>query len=444
MPGRQSGVPDQDPLPQRTMPANDAAAQASLALSNMRGLVILTVLAFHSVLAYLGSQGPHAFAFDVAPYEWRAFPIVDSHRWYGFDLFCAWQDVYLMSLMFFLSALFTWPSLRRKGSWKFLADRFLGIGLPFLFALAVIVPIAVYPAYRVTATDPGVAAYAEHWMALPFWPNGPMWFLWQLLALATLAALLHRFAPGWIDALGRLSSGAAARPGWYFAGLVAASALAYIPLALIWTPWAWSNSGPLAIQLSRPLHYAVYFLAGLGIGAFGYERGLLAPGGALARGWAAWLALALGLLALWMALTSWAMSYGNEAPFALQVAVGASFALACAGGGFFVMAACLRFGTRRFRILDNLSERSFALYLVHYIYVVWLQYALLDLNLPAIVKAAAVFGGTLVLSWTTVTALRFVPFGPLLLGAGRRGPSRAPATAHRPVAPDFHLPNAVR
>ena len=34
------------------------------------------------------------------------FPIVDTQRWLGFDIFCGFQDVYLMSLMFFLSGLF--------------------------------------------------------------------------------------------------------------------------------------------------------------------------------------------------------------------------------------------------------------------------------------------------------------------------------------------------
>jgi hypothetical protein len=77
-------------------------SESSLALNNLRALVILIVLAFHSVLAYLGSLGPAAFPFDSSPYLWRAFPIVDSHRWFGFDVFCAWQDVYLMALMFFL------------------------------------------------------------------------------------------------------------------------------------------------------------------------------------------------------------------------------------------------------------------------------------------------------------------------------------------------------
>ena len=64
-------------------------ARSSLALRNLRGLVILIVLAFHSVLPYLWSVSSSAVPFDHPPYGWRAFPIVDSHRWFGFDLFCA-------------------------------------------------------------------------------------------------------------------------------------------------------------------------------------------------------------------------------------------------------------------------------------------------------------------------------------------------------------------
>ena len=62
-------------------------------------------------------------------------PIIDSQRWFGFDLFCAWQDVSLMSLMFFLSGLFVPPSLARKGSSTFLSDRLLRIGLPLVLVV---------------------------------------------------------------------------------------------------------------------------------------------------------------------------------------------------------------------------------------------------------------------------------------------------------------------
>ena len=89
----------------------------SLALSNLRAIVILIVLGFHSILAYLGSLPSDPHRFDAPPYDWQAFPIIDSQRWFGFDLFCAWNDVCLMSLMFFLSGLFVWPSLQRKQSW---------------------------------------------------------------------------------------------------------------------------------------------------------------------------------------------------------------------------------------------------------------------------------------------------------------------------------------
>src|SRR5207237_9876810 len=82
------------------------AARASLAIDNLRALVILLVLAFHSVLAYLNFLPPTPFAFDQPPYLWRSFPIVDSQRWMGFDLFCAWLDVFLMSFFFLLSGLF--------------------------------------------------------------------------------------------------------------------------------------------------------------------------------------------------------------------------------------------------------------------------------------------------------------------------------------------------
>jgi hypothetical protein len=425
--------------------------KSSLALNNLRALVILVVLAFHSVLAYLDFLGPSAFQFDQPPYEWRAFPIVDSHRWFGFDVFCAWQDVYLMSLMFFLSALFTWPSLARRQRWQFLRDRLLRLGVPFVFALIVVMPLALYPVYRVTTLELGLVAYGRHFLALPFWPNGPMWFLWQLLALTIVAAGLHRGAPHWVESLGRWSSSTGTRPSRCFIALVAASALAYVPLALAFTPWSWSEHGPFALQLSRPLLYAVYYLAGLGVGAGGLERGLLAPDGMLARRWAVWLACALASLVLWMGLTGLAMSLGISAPIGLQVTVDISLALACASSCFFMLAICLRYGTTRSRICDSLANNSFGMYLFHYVFVVWLQYALLGLAWFAVAKAMIVFGGTLFLAWATTAGIRFVPFGSRLVGAERQMFANAPSSrgllaldSHESDHRAFRRPNIVR
>jgi hypothetical protein len=49
------------------------------------------------------------------------------------------------------------------------------------------------------------------------------------------------------------------------------------------------------------------------------------------------------------------------------------------------------------------------MYLIYYVFVIWLQYALLWVSLPAVAKAAAVFTGTLTLSWGAVAVLRRIP-----------------------------------
>ena len=140
-----------------SVPRRVSCRAPACALHNLRAVVILIVLAFHSVLAYVQWIPQSTASFDDPPYQWRAFPILDSHRWFGFDLFCAWQDVYLMSLMFLLSGLFVWPSLQRKRRWGFVRDRLRRLGFPYVFGLLVLMPIAFYPAYLATGGDPSVS-----------------------------------------------------------------------------------------------------------------------------------------------------------------------------------------------------------------------------------------------------------------------------------------------
>ena len=417
------------------MPRPAALSRSSLALDNLRAVVILIVLAFHSVLAYVEWTPATSAGFDEPPYAWRAFPIVDSHRWFGFDLFCAWQDVYLMSLLFLLSGLFVWPSLLRKRNWGFLRDRLLRLGLPVGFGVVYLVPLAIYPAFRVRALDPSVSAYWQHYLSLPFLPNGQLWFLWQLLALNVVVTGLNWIAPNALNALGQWSASAGKRPARYFTILVAVSALAYVPMTLAFTPWEWSNSGPLAVQFCRPLLYAVYFFAGVGIGVEGIDHSLLVVDGPLPQRWAWWLAAALGCLFLWMGLT--ALTMNGPAPIAIDIAADFSFVLACASGSLFLIVASLRFAANRSQIFDHLSANAYSLYVVHYGFVVWLQYALLGVALFAVIKGAIVLGATLILSLITIVAVQHIPFGARFVG-----PSRRPLAGPEPEAPSGSAPRS--
>ncbi len=90
------------------------------------------------------------------------------------------------------------------------------------------------------------------------------------------------------------------------------------------------------------------------------------------------------------------------------------------GGCFFLIAISLHFAINHSRLLDGLSANAYGLYLVHYNFVMRLQYALLGAALFAMIKAAIVFGGTPVLSWIAVLSAQRIPFGAQLIGAPRR------------------------
>jgi surface polysaccharide O-acyltransferase-like enzyme len=388
-------------------------------LSNLRAVVIVVVVAFHSALPYLASQPSTPFPFDVAPYRWVAFPIIDRERFFGFDLFCAFQDVSLMSLMFLLAGLFTAASLRRKGSLGYLIDRCWRIGLPFCLGAAILAPLAYYASYRATAADPSFEAFARHWLDLPMWPAGPAWFLWQLLLLSALAALLHRVRPRALALLGQIAGRAGDRPMAAFAVFAALSAIAYVPLAMAFSAWDWISLGPFSVQLSRPLHYLLYFLAGIALGSHGLDRALMKCDGPLARHWLALLSAAFAAFALWGAFTSMTLPDWNASPLVARLAAALAFPLACASGVLGWLAVALRFFHFEDRAFDSLSANAYGIYLLHYVVVVWLQYALLALAFPALAKGIVVLALSLVASWAASGFLR------ALLARLRHAESRA-------------------
>jgi glucan biosynthesis protein C len=400
------------------------AARASLAVDNLRAAIILLVLAIHSVLAYLNYLPAAPYAFDRPPFLWRAVPIIDSHRMIGFDIFSAWLDIFVMALFFLLSGLFVWQSLTRKGVASFLGDRMLRLGLPFAFVVFFLMPLALYPTYLQTAARPGIEDFWRHWRGLPFWPDGPMWFLWFLLVADIAAAGLFQLLARRQAAVLRLASNANEHAGMFLASLLLASVAAYVPLALLFGPMPWFHHGPFSFQLSRPGLYAVYFLAGIVIGAGGIERSLLARGALSGGRWRLWLIAAVTTFAIWLGVSAKIYFDPVRAPLVWQIGGDLSFVLACFASGCLALALAMRFARVRTPLLESLQNNSYGIYLLHYVFIVWLQFALLGVVWPALLKAPIVFAGTLALSWAATAALRCVPGFGAIIGGGRRAPTR--------------------
>jgi peptidoglycan/LPS O-acetylase OafA/YrhL len=384
------------------------ATNYNYALGYLRGVIVALVVAHHSALAYHPFAPPLPATLVAQPRWWMAFPIIDSARWSFATILVGFNDIFFMSVMFFLSGLFFWQSLARKGSARFLRDRLLRLGLPFVVAASLLAPLAYYPTWLEISQDHKTTAFWHQWFSLGQWPSGPAWFIWVLLAFDCVSTLLSVLAPNWGNTVGRIAARLSRRPVIFFAAFAAISALAYIPMAYTFNSLAWTAFGPFTFQTSRILHYLVYFLVAVGIGAWGLDRGLLAPDGKLPRRWLLWTVAALIIFVAKSAIGIATITSHPHSP-AWAVANDFGFVLSCAATSLAFLALFLHFVRSRSPLLESLSANSYAIYLVHYAFVSWLQYALLPASLPGFAKFAVAFSGALGLSWLTSAAMRRIP-----------------------------------
>jgi hypothetical protein len=383
--------------------------ERNLAVGYLRAFITVLVLAHHSVIAYIAGLPRPSAVFTKPPFNWGAFPIQDPHNSPLPGLLTGFNETFFMSLMFFISGLFVWDSLKRKGAGGFVRDRIVRLGIPFAVAAALLAPLAYYPSYRITGADPSFAAYWRAWTSLPGWVSGPAWFIWVLLAFGSLAAGLYAFAPRWGEGLSRLTVSASTRPFALFAKLLAVSAAAYIPLVLVFGASQWLQFGPFAIQASRILHYAVYFIAGIGVGAVGLNKSLLAPDGMLQQHWRRWVIASpiVFILTTAVFIADYALKGGEQPGW--EIANGLAYVACCATTSFAFMAVFVRFARRRSAIWDSLAANAYGMYLIHYVFVTWIQFALLPSNLPGLSKCVLVFASVLALSWGSTALLRRIP-----------------------------------
>src|ERR1700687_945447 len=376
------------------------ATERIVALDRARTFITLLVVLHHSVVNY------------------TYFGNGDRMRWLGFDLIVLFNDSFFMACMFFISGWFVRDVLARRGPANFLANRAWRLGVPFTISIFVVTPIAYYPSFLryhlPGTTDFNFFHFWWHTLTVGPWPSRPAWFLWVLLALDVMAAAVWWIAPAMIDAVGRLIYAARDRPMTAFVVFVIVSVTAYLPMHLAFGDISWLewDRFPLPIQTSRILLYPACFFAGVGVGAVNLRAGLLAENGELARRWPVWLAFALvfylAILVLGYAHHNWVADFDSP-PLLWRVSYGLAFASYSAAMAFTVSAIFLRFAESGWRLLDALRPSAYGVFLLHYIFILWLQYTVYDFSFPAAVKFAIVLSGTLSMSWGLPVMSRKIP-----------------------------------
>jgi surface polysaccharide O-acyltransferase-like enzyme len=377
-------------------------SERKVEIDYLRTFVITLVLFVHASLAYTTS----AFIDSNNPIA-SSNPVVNVQRWIGFDLIVAFNETFSMSLLFFVSGLFVWQSLSRKGPCKYFGDRLKRLGLPFVIGVLFLIPLAYYPAQLEVGLITGKnTSYGVFWLRMirsGFETAGPLWFLWLLLVFNCLSTLLYRTVPLFGSFVRGQLDNILSRPVIFFGVLFGISIIVYLPIAITFGPLRWIGIGPFNAQAGRILLYLVYFLAGTAVGATSIERNVFKTDGSLAKLWWGWAAVGLMSFAVFIIMV--VVVTPMERTIVSEIAfVVCCWAFVLGMTGFF-----LRLGKRHVRIFDSLSENSYGIYIVHYVFVTWLQFLLLGSGLAPLMKGIVVFVGTLILSWVLVASIRHIP-----------------------------------
>lgn len=391
----------------KTMPRAVSApnTEYNISIGYLRAFVTVLVVLHHAAISYATFAPPLAPSLAAQPRWWQAFPIVDAQKWAGASTILGFNDTFFMSLMFFISGLFVWKSLQRKTIGGFLRDRTLRLGIPFMTSFMLLAPLAYYPAYLQIGQH-GVGNFVHQWLSLGVLPGGPAWFVWLLLAFDFVAAELYSFKSNWAEVAGCFFARIANKPIRFLGYLIGISAAVYIPMSMKFSGLSWTQFGPFTFQTARLLHYLVYFLMGVSLGAYGIERGILASGGKLARRWLLWTIAAIVVFLASSAFFVMILTTPMGMSTLWRIIASLVFTITCATTSMAMLAVFVRFVKKSHGIFDSLRNNAYGIYLLHYIFVIWLQYALLKSHLSGFAKLTFVFFSALALSWATSAALR--------------------------------------
>lgn len=373
----------------------------------LRSTLTLLVVAHHSAIAYATFGW-----FSRERYIESTSPIVDLHNNIGLDIFINFNDIFFMSLMFLIGGLFLPGSLKRKSRGKFISDRTLRLFLPFISFGTLLMLIAYFPSCYLATGDTDPAKYIKDFFTHQGWPAGPTWFIWMLFAFNIIFLFVFpwfkrcRFLAG--EYLERMGG----KPFLVFLILLGISWLLYVPIAYSVGAGTWKGLGPFDFQYCRPLLYLGYFLMGVALGSGNFERTILAKDSILVKRWRLWtIACVVSFVVLTLVspcLTSLVRN-GSIRELPAWMIYFTLYLCSCTASILAFVTVFRRFATKHNSAMSFLSKYAFLVYLTHYVFVNWIQFLLLEIELNVWIKFILVFMGSVCCSVGASYLLKRVP-----------------------------------
>jgi hypothetical protein len=396
-------------------------------IDHLRGFIFLLMATDHALHAYAQNWGHFWF--------YR-----DSERSIICDALYMNNQSIIMPMLFFIVGMFTIHSLRHRGFFGYIKERFIRLGLPFIIFIPITVPLLSYPR-SLTYTNPDMSLsdfyvlfFTERIQAGPLWVMQAMFFFGL-----TLAALVTLIPPLWRMVKWSVNIGYRYPILGLPSFIIKIALFAFIGDMIWGAPWWFSLSSLLhlnpetspvlsqilrlfSLQGSRFLVMILFFLTGAALHDLGYLKRDHPFMQRLERSWLVWAVLAVGFAVIY---TSYSLDNFHEGAFDESTREylstsnwtwsGLWYVITQTSGmvfirttlqGFLVtfqalalLAIFARYVNTPNRFWHSLAGNTYGIFLLHETFMVWLQYSLNGVNLPIILKFMIVFFIGFPLAW---------------------------------------------
>ncbi|MBF4692143.1 acyltransferase family protein [Fusibacter ferrireducens] len=374
--------------------SNAVRGNRNRGIDYFRVFLMLLVVWHHATLAY-GTTGSGVL-------------ITDEDTFLGFDLIALYNDSFFMFAFFFISGLFAYKSVLKKGDKTFLKERSIRLLLPFAFGTLWINPIAHYfSLLNKNGESFSITAYFQFLISnFGKIEANHLWFLWVLFLFSGMLVVYHQIPKRFSQ---RHLEKYLTNSGYFTWVMILLSLVAFLPIQNFEAGGFVTIIKPFNMQVSRILIYFLYFVAGNVIGAYGIQKCFLFQEKFQKKGWL-WLALSLVATVMNLGIHIIREIMEDSALKDVIVVVDQSMIVLISLFALYgFMSLFTLYSKGEHRILNVLAKEAMGIYVIHYAVATGLQYALTFVELPGLVKGVVVTASTLMISLGLIIGFKKIP-----------------------------------
>ncbi len=269
--------------------------------------------------------------------------------------------------------------------------------------------LLTFLAYYVSYNNVDISKYVLVFFTTEKWPVGPPWFIWVLFVFNVLFVFINPIIKKLNIKINRLFDYFQTRPILLFLVLMVVTWIIYVPIAYNVGAATWIGWFPFDSQISRILLYFGYFMIGVLIGNTDFNNKLFSKNSVLVTKWWIWILLSLGIYLLLTICSPHLLEMVENnllKEFNAWMIYFTIYVISCTSSCLAFITAFRKFANNKFIWWNSLSNNAYLIYMAHYIFVIWIQFFLMNYKVPAFLKFVITFVSSLILSWIISCLLR--------------------------------------